>query len=331
MPRQPKPYFRKQTKSWYFSTGGKQYPLGKDRETAFEKFYEMMQSKDDLQAEITTVYVLSQVYLNWVEKNRAGGTFDNHKRYLEDFIGHVGKRLKISKVKKSHLYDWVEDKDWSSTAKNDAMGVVLRMFNWAVEQDHITRSPIAKIKKPKRQRREICYSPKQWKIIRSHVTDQIFMDYLDFLWSTGCRPKEARDLEARHVDLANNLCLIPSGEAKGEIARVLFLTPESKEVLERLVKRHPTGPLFRNRRGNPWTKNSVKCRLTRISKKAGFRVIAYGARHSYATEGLKNGVDSVVIAQLMGHKDTSMIAKVYAHLAKNPKFLAEQAQRMKCA
>ena len=48
MPRQPKPYFRKQTKSWYFSTDGKQHNLGTDRTAAFEKFHEMMLSKDTL-------------------------------------------------------------------------------------------------------------------------------------------------------------------------------------------------------------------------------------------------------------------------------------------
>jgi len=43
MPRNPKPYYRKQTQSWYFSTGGKQYPLGKDREQAFAKFHELVE------------------------------------------------------------------------------------------------------------------------------------------------------------------------------------------------------------------------------------------------------------------------------------------------
>jgi site-specific recombinase XerD len=124
---------------------------------------------------------------------------------------------------------------------------------------------------------------------------------------------------------------MPADESKGEVARVLFLTPDSKAILEKLTKKNTDGPLFLNSQGNPWTKDSVKCRLTRISAKAGFRVIAYGARHSYATEGLKNGVDSIVIAHLMGHKDTAMVAKVYSHLAKNPKYLADQAQKVKSA
>jgi hypothetical protein len=42
MPRQSKPFFRQQTQSWYCSINGKQFPLGKNKTEAFEKFYELM-------------------------------------------------------------------------------------------------------------------------------------------------------------------------------------------------------------------------------------------------------------------------------------------------
>ena len=132
MPRQPKPYFRKQTKSWYFSTGGKQIPLGKDREEAFDKFHELMLDRDNLAAELNTLYGMSQHYLDWLEKNRSEGTYQNQKRYLKSFIGHVGQRLKIRSLKNHHFTKWLEDKDWVSTSKNDAISIVLRMLNWAV-------------------------------------------------------------------------------------------------------------------------------------------------------------------------------------------------------
>ncbi len=40
MPRQSKPFFREQTKSWYCSINGKPISLGKSKTEAFEKFYE---------------------------------------------------------------------------------------------------------------------------------------------------------------------------------------------------------------------------------------------------------------------------------------------------
>lgn len=173
------------------------------------------------------------------------------------------------------------------------------MLNWALEQGHILRSPISKVRKPKRQRREIFYTDAQWTQICAHVHDG-FIDLLDFIWDTGCRPKEARTLEARHVQLEHELCLFSHKEAKGEeVERVIFLTDRSKAILTRLMKQNPEGPLFLNSKGNPWTKDYIKCRLNRIRDKVGFRVIAYGARHSYATHGLMGGTDSVVLSQLL--------------------------------
>jgi site-specific recombinase XerD len=65
--------------------------------------------------------------------------------------------------------------------------------------------------------------------------------------------------------------------------------------------------------------------LNRISEKVGFRVIAYGARHSYATNALIRSVDTVSLSHLMGHRDTRMVSN-YAHLAQNIEFLRKQAQ-----
>lgn len=67
MPRQPKPFFRKQTKSWYFSTFGRQLNLGKDRDAAFAKFHEMMLEPDTHASNAQTLYEISQSYLDWVE------------------------------------------------------------------------------------------------------------------------------------------------------------------------------------------------------------------------------------------------------------------------
>lgn len=70
MPRQPKPYLRKQTNSWYCSIGGRQISLGKDRDPAFEKFYELMGDRKQIASELCTLYELSQAYLDWCESNR---------------------------------------------------------------------------------------------------------------------------------------------------------------------------------------------------------------------------------------------------------------------
>lgn len=326
MSRQPKPYYRKAQDRWVCTIDGNRVTLGQDKKAAFEQFHKLMSDRGAVKASVHTVYGLTQVYLDWVEVNRSAGTYDNHKRCLKSFIESIGKTLKVAELRNHHVTKWVDSQEWNSTTKNDNISTVFRVINWAIEQGYINSSPLRKMKKPKRTRREVHYTDEQWALIKSHIKTRQFADFLDFIWATGCRPKEARNLEARHVDMTNDFILIPAAEAKGGIPRVIYMTPESKQVLQRVWK--DSGKLFVNARGNAWTRDAIKCHLTRVSDKVGFRVICYGARHSYATRGIKNGVDTTVLSALMGHRDASMVAKVYAHIATDIEFLKAQAKNV---
>ena len=102
------------------------------------------------------------------------------------------------------------------------------------------------------------------------------------------------------------------------------------ELTRRLVARYPSGPLFRGPRGGrPFTKNSVRCRFRRLREKlprlAG--VISYTFRHTYATDALENGVGVAEVAELLGHKDTTMLMRHYAHLKEKREHLRQAALR----
>jgi integrase len=57
------------------------------------------------------------------------------------------------------------------------------------------------------------------------------------------------------------------------------------------------------------------------------RYSLYGFRHSWATNALKNGIDSLTVAILMGHRDPSTLARTYQHLSHNPDHLLAEARR----
>ena len=323
MPRPSKPYYRSVQKRWVCTIEGNRVTLGKTKKQADAEFARLMQSRETVTEQLLTVYQLSQVYLDWCQQHRKKSTYENHLRYLKKFLGHIGKSMKIGALKKHHVLKWAEKQGESPTTQNDVISIVQRMFNWAVEQEYLTSSPIPLIKKPRRQRREVVYTASQWKLIKAEATGPL-VPLLDFMWATGCRPKEARTLEARHIH--DDLVIFPPDESKGESdSRVIFLTDEAKEIVDKLLAKNLKGPLFRNSQGNPWTTNALRCRMRNISKRVGFRVIAYGARHSYATNALIRSVDTVSLSHLMGHKSTRMIQN-YAHLAQNVEFLRQQAK-----
>jgi len=285
-----------------------------------------MADQDQVKDQLTTLYDLSQVYLDWCQANRKPATYKLHRLYLKSFIERVGRRLRPTQLRVHHVVSWHEGLGVGSTTQNGAVAIVQRMLNWGVEQEYLTRNPIKGMKKPRAKRRDVFYTPEQWELIRQHAREPL-VDLLNFLFLTGCRPLEARSIEARH--LHDDLVIFPVDESKGEMEpRVIYLAPEARAILTPLAIKNHGGVLFRNSKGNPWTKDAIKCRLTRISEKVGFRVIAYGARHSFATQALMEGnVDPISVAHLMGHKDPTMVARVYSHLAKNPNFLREQARK----
>ena len=86
----------------------RQIPLGKGRETAWEKFYELMADQDQINSSITTLYELSQVYLDWCEANRKPDTYSRHRYFLKLFIESVGKCLRPSQLKVYHVVKWQE-------------------------------------------------------------------------------------------------------------------------------------------------------------------------------------------------------------------------------
>jgi integrase len=57
------------------------------------------------------------------------------------------------------------------------------------------------------------------------------------------------------------------------------------------------------------------------------RYSLHALRHSFATDALRKGIDSLTVAILLGHKDPSTLARVYQHLNQNPEHLLEQAKR----
>jgi site-specific recombinase XerD len=88
-----------------------------------------------------------------------------------------------------------------------------------------------------------------------------------------------------------------------------------------------TKKLFTNSRGKPWTSDAVNCRFSRLKQKLGVRYSAYLFRHGFATRLLVQGVDHLTVAELLGHSDGTMLAKVYQHLDQSDAHLREALRK----
>ncbi len=152
------------------------------------------------------------------------------------------------------------------------------------------------------------------------IRDQAFRDFVFGMQETGCRPSEVSRVTAGHVNLELGVWVFADHKTvkKTGKPRIVYFTPAMVELTKSLMTKHPDGPLFRGPRGGkPFTRNGIRCRFRRLRKKLPHLkgLIAYGYRHSFATDALVNGVGIAQVAELLGHTSTEMVMRHYSHIA----------------
>jgi integrase len=102
----------------------------------------------------------------------------------------------------------------------------------------------------------------------------------------------------------------------------LGLTPPK---LKRLTK--PQRGDDATRRAHLEAVNERRRQIVTIARRHVPRYSLYTFRHSWCTHALERGIDAVTVATLMGHKDTTMISRHYAHLLQRRDHLRESAKK----
>jgi integrase len=172
--------------------------------------------------------------------------------------------LDALRLTSKHVTRWLATQEgWGSTTKRNAITALQRGFNWAVKNRGLARNPIKGMEKPQASRRSDVISPAEFEEILSSVGEGCFCDLLTVSYDSGGRPFEVKELQARHFQPDKRRAVIPAEEAKGKRrARVIYFpTDRSLAIVIRLCAEHPSGPIFRNAKGRPWTAMAVKCRF----------------------------------------------------------------------
>ena len=265
--KEPKPFFRKFTKTWYLQLGQRQIKLGKSRDEAWARYHELMNDREEVEATTdTTVVDVLNAFCDWVKDWRSPGTYQWYSGHLRKFSDHIGA-LKLLDLKEKHLTAWI-DKNFKQAAPDTIYGAirtVQRAMNWAVKRGYLPKSPVKDKEKPSQQPRDVVIEPDQFEQILGRCRDQQARDLFTVLWETGCRVQEIRKVEAHHFHEDERRWLFPRSQAKGKrTPRVVYLTDEALEISLRLAAKHPHGPLFRNARGKPWTKNAIIMRFNKL-------------------------------------------------------------------
>jgi integrase len=153
-----------------------------------------------------------------------------------------------------------------------------------------------------------------------------------FLFLTGCRIGEAAGLRWGDVDFARRQLVIEesrsgleTGDCKNEGSqRVVGMPEKLAEILDALPKMDPSERVLRGRHGRPFDIHTFRAQVwyPRLEAAGLPRLVPHGARHTYATLALTNGIR---LSQVAAHLGDTMktVEKTYAHVL--PKFDPNEA------
>jgi integrase len=289
-----------------------------------------------------TVGTVIAAYLDHQEQKRRLGKYSKAalelcRSTLEDFANAFGG-MSAADLQQTDLVDWIiSHPGWVSPhTQSHRAGFVVTCFKWAVKRgdldvcrisrdssDYATMQPreaitpeeCAAMIRATRTAQGTANRRGRRRAFGTKGTRRAFRWVLMFLWATGARTCEAREMKWADLDLERGLILLrinKTSRSTGE-SRTIILTNALCRCLRRLRRRlnpHPQGRILLNGRGRPWTRGSLGRQFRRYAAVAHVRagVTAYSLRHGFCVRALDAGLGERQIADLMGHASTKYVS-----------------------
>lgn len=320
MARPHKPWFRKSRNTWHVEIDGKQHNLGPDKDEAHRRFHQLLSEKPAA-ATAGSVASLLDSFIIHCEETKSPKTVRWYTDYLQDFLDFLPypERAIPSDIRPKDVRSWVDSR---KTAKRARITAVKAAFRWGHSEGWMAHNTLASMKRPEAKKREQIISTEEMVKLLRLTKHKCFRDLLMYSWETGARPQEAKGLTADQVDFDNHRCVLHYLDSKGKrVSRVIYMTSRAERIVQHNLPK--SGCVFLNTRGEPWTANAVRSRFKRLETTIGRRYTQYAFRHTFATRKLKAGVSPIVVAELLGHSDVSTLAKIYQHVAQDPKHMLD--------
>ena len=275
-----------------------------------------------------------------IEKGRSQLTIRNYNHYLDRFLEFAGdiKPVKIDlvAVKNYRLFlNRLKDNrnhELKKKTQNYHL-IALRVLLKYLSKNDVETLAAEKIELGKQEDREIAFlEPNEiselFNATKSEKNELIKLRdiaIMQTLYSTGLRVSEIAKLSIESVNLEKQEFSVMG---KGGKTRVVFLSNEAKEAIEKYIKmRRDNSPalFFRhgtNRQSNDdieelnfLTPRTIQRVLIKYAKRAGItkKVTPHVLRHSFATDLLRNGADLRSVQALLGHSNVTT-TQIYTHV-----------------
>jgi integrase len=328
----PKPWLRKANQTWYITLDGEQIPLGRTRREADAEYHRLMVAADQKvpgRGRIT-VRELVDFWLADCRRRLDPETVAGYELHAESFAEKCGG-MRAADLKRLHVEGWLdgrttqgrgrEGRPLAKSTRHLAITVVKLAMAWGEDMGYLDRNPIRSMRRPGIDRRAPI-TVAEAEAVMAAITPAV-LPALEVMFATGVRPGELCSMAGERTDLAAGRAIVKGKRTKRNKTgvRVVHLSDVAIRILEPLVAEHPTGPLFWCQ-GGPLRPVSLRNATDRAREKACRamgrepgsldHVKPHCFRGLYATEAMRNRVDSAMVARLIGQADPVVLMEHYA-------------------
>ena len=228
--------------------------------------------------------------------------------YLKDIVPFIRQMQGVSEQ---------TGKPRSQASVNRYCDYIDAIFNFGMEMELISKSPMKGRKKAKEQPRDVQVSVDDIRRIMDHAEPHIRWA-MEACFNLGTRPgpSELFALRWEHVDFDG--CSVRIYATKTKTFRTVPVTESFLDRLREMRKTSKSGFIVEYE-GKPLT--TIRRSFNTACEKAGITVDVrmYDLRHLFATTMLANGADLAAVSKLMGHSTVKMTADVYYHYLEGEK------------
>lgn len=308
---------RKGRPNYFAWIDGKQVNLGTpNHQAALKEWHRLSgtQPRRERASEQFVVTLLNRFIGHLEDDGRKDAAW--YRMRVMSFVESIPKRLLLAELRPQHVTEWMKaHSEWSPTHKAGSISAVQRALNWHLEEGTIRRNPLAKIRKPKRDRRQFVYSTEQLADLLTHMREP-GRTFIAFIAATGCRPSELA--AANGSDVSRDGATIAVRKSKTGDCGPMPVPEYLRPLLLRRAKERGDRPLFVSKSSSRWNRTTWGRAIIAAREAAGLppEADAYALRHTWATERLKEGESVADVAMAM-RTSIAMISRVYAHLLKD--------------
>lgn len=364
MARKAKVRFFASRNAFYTQMNGRQHRLadgpddsnqnGPNFRAALKKYVELLEfdgARDNKSR--NRVRLILELYLNHISTRRAENTVKLRREMFERFCKAFGERS-VGSLCRPEIEEWLAEQSiprvyrgrqlgWGPSTRQVALSSLSVAFRWAKKAGYLNDNPVEGIPGEMQRslaRQRLIDAELHGRILQASPPD--FRVLCEALEATGARPGELASATAQAWnDEQGALVYHPErtrqeGEFRHKTARkgkprIILFRGAALATIRELVRKHPTGLLYRTPRGRKWTTMSCVGWCRRIKEKLGLdRLELYSYRHTFATRWLQQGGSIDILADLMGNTPDT-IRKHYSHLLNDVENLRSHLERVRQA